>query len=41
VAAIVHGKRCIADHRPRLLDDSDIDALRCIADQVVVALQQR
>ena len=35
------GTLCIADHRPRLLDDSDIDALRHLADQVVVALQQR
>jgi GAF domain-containing protein len=35
------GTLCIADHRPRLLADSDIDALRHLADQVVVALQQR
>jgi len=32
---------CIADHRPPLLDDSDIDEVRRLADQVVVALRQR
>jgi ribonuclease BN (tRNA processing enzyme) len=35
------GTLCIADHRPRLLNDADLDALRHLADQVVVALQQR
>jgi phosphoribosyl 1,2-cyclic phosphodiesterase len=35
------GTLCIADHRPRLLDDTDTDALRHLADQVVEALQQR
>jgi phosphoribosyl 1,2-cyclic phosphodiesterase len=32
------GTLCIADHRPRLLDDSELDALRHLADQVVTAL---
>jgi len=31
----------IADHRPPLLDDSDIDEVRHLADQLVVALRQR
>jgi GAF domain-containing protein len=34
------GTLCIADRRPRLLGDSDMDALRHLADEVVVALQQ-
>jgi hypothetical protein len=32
------GTLCIADHRPRLLDDTELDALRQLADQVVTAL---
>jgi phosphoribosyl 1,2-cyclic phosphodiesterase len=32
------GTLCIADHRPRLLDDAQLDALRRLADQVVTAL---
>jgi GAF domain-containing protein len=35
------GTLCIADHRPRLLDDTDTDALRHLAARVVEALQQR
>jgi len=35
------GTLCIADHRPPLLDDSDIDEVRHLADQVVVPLPQR
>jgi GAF domain-containing protein len=32
------GTLCIADHRPRLLDDAQLDALRHLADQVVTEL---
>jgi GAF domain-containing protein len=32
------GTLCIADRRPRLLTDLDLDALRALADQVVEAL---
>jgi GAF domain-containing protein len=35
------GTLCIADHRPRLLDDTELDALRHLADQVVTALNPR
>jgi GAF domain-containing protein len=35
------GTLCIADHRPRLLDDTELDALRHLADQVVMALSPR
>ncbi len=35
------GTLCIADHRPRLLDDTELDALRHLADQVVTALSPR
>jgi GAF domain-containing protein len=35
------GTLCIADHRPRLLDDTELDALRHLADQVVTALNTR
>jgi phosphoribosyl 1,2-cyclic phosphodiesterase len=32
------GTLCIADHRPRLLDDAQLEALRRLAEQVVTAL---
>ena len=32
------GTLCIADHRPRLLDNAQLEALRHLADQVVTAL---
>ena len=35
------GTLCIADHRPRLLDDAQLDALRDLADHVVIALKPR
>ena len=35
------GTLCIADHRPRLLDDAQLDALRDLADHVVTALKPR
>ncbi|MEP7201294.1 MAG: MBL fold metallo-hydrolase [Ilumatobacteraceae bacterium] len=35
------GTLCIADHRPRLLDHGEIDALRHLADEVVTELQDR
>ena len=35
------GTLCIADHRPRFLDDTELDALRHLADRVVTALTPR
>jgi GAF domain-containing protein len=33
------GTLCIADRRPRVLDDNQLDALRDLADQVVTAMK--
>jgi GAF domain-containing protein len=35
------GTLCIADHRPRVLDNTELDALGHLADQVVTALNPR
>jgi GAF domain-containing protein len=35
------GTLCVADHRPRVLDDAQLDELRRLAGQVVAALQDR
>jgi GAF domain-containing protein len=35
------GTLCIADHRPRVLDDTQLDALRHLADRVVTAMSPR
>ena len=35
------GTLCIADHRPRLLNDAEAEELQDLADQVVAALHER